>query len=52
MFTPEEMEGRTLDGYSRTKKDGTVVSRDAVEDQGKLLALQGNRIIIYCHTSA
>ena len=40
MFTVEEKLGKSLEGYTRTKKDGTVVHRKGLEDQEKLFALQ------------
>ena len=47
MFLPQKLEGRSLEGYNKRKKDGTVVVREVIEDQGKLLALQDNTIINY-----
>ena len=41
MFTEEERRGKSLEGYTRKKKDGTVVHRKGLDDQEKLFALQG-----------
>ena len=40
MFTEEERLGKSLEGYIRKKKDGTVVHRKGLDDQEKLFALQ------------
>ena len=40
MFTEEEWLGKSLEGYIRKKKDGTVVHRKGLDDQEKLFALQ------------